>query len=282
MTIGPLGIVLLVGMLSYRYEPEESLLAHQQWRYRHFVIVWCVFTASQFVGVPPSVMRWPEWAWTVSYAFTGAVIIVSVWGAVRWNQPSVWRAVGFDRSTALLNIVWALRIALGVASVGVVFGLLAKPRTPIAIDEALGVRNHPAAFAARCGVQAVLIPFAEELLFRGFAYQPLLRKLGPLGATIGSALLWGAVHYIGPSHTRIARLVAVCVVGVIYAEVYRRRQSLFPTVTFHVVFNAVGVLISFTDASTLVPTTAVLVGLWVISLVLFRLSNRARAVEVPK
>src|SRR2546426_9180777 len=98
VTILPLVIVLLAGIVPSRYEPpRESFLAHQRWRYRHFIVVWCIFTASQFVPLPRMVMAWRVWLWTLSYGFTAVVIIVSVWGAVRSNQRAAWRALGFNR-----------------------------------------------------------------------------------------------------------------------------------------------------------------------------------------
>ncbi len=130
VTVLPLVIVLLAGIVPSRYEPREPILAHQRWRYRHFIVVWCIFTASQFVPLPRIVMAWGLWLWTLSYGFTAVVIIVSVWGAVRWSQRAACRALGFNRSTALHNLLWALRIVLAFASVATVLGLLTKLAIP--------------------------------------------------------------------------------------------------------------------------------------------------------
>jgi membrane protease YdiL (CAAX protease family) len=282
VTVLPLAIVLLAGIVPSRYEPQESFLAHQRWGYRHFIAVWFIFTASQFVPLPRMVMAWRVWLWTLSYGFTAIVIIVSVWGAVRWNQSAAWRALGFDRATALQNVLWALRIVFALASVVAVLGLLTRLAIPNVDGRGtLGLttewRDQVGAFLALYGVRTIAIPLAEEMLFRGLAYGPLYRKFGVSGAAIGSALLWAIVHYAGPSYSNALRMGVLLVVGIIYAEVYRRRASLVPTVTFHIAFNTTGVLVRVSDLGTLIPATAAVIGLWVISVVLFRVSSHARA-----
>jgi len=138
-------------------------------------------------------------------------------------------------------------------------------------------RDQFGAFLAAYSVRTILIPIAEEMLFRGLAYGPLFRKFGVSGAAIGSAALWAIVHYAGPSYSSALRMAVLFVVGIIYAEVYRHRESLFPTAIFHIAFNTAGVLVRSSDLGTLVPVTAAVVGLWIISAVLFRVSSRARA-----
>ncbi len=245
VTVLPLAILMLAGIVPSRYEPQASFLARQRWRYRHFVIVWGIFTASQFVPPPGMLMAWGIWLWALSYGFTAVIIIVSVWGVVRWNQREAWRALGFDPSTALHNTLWALRIVLALAPVATVLVLLTRPA--ILDDRASSTSASHGQFSAllaEYGVRTVLMPIAEEMLFRGLSYGPLFRKFGASGAAIGSAALWAVGHYAGPSSWGgVMRMVVVLVVGIIYAEIYRHRQSLLPTVTFHIAFNTASVFV---------------------------------------
>ena len=178
--------------------------------------------------------------------------------------------------------MWALRIVLAFASVATVLGLLTKLAIPNVngrgfLGETPQWRGQSGAFLAAYGVRTILIPIAEEMLFRALAYGPLFRKFGVSGAALGSAALWAIVHYSGPSYSSALRMAVLFVVGIIYAEVYRRRESLFPTVTFHIAFNTAGVLVRASDLGAIVPATAVVIGLWVISAMLFRVSSRAQA-----
>lgn len=79
---------------------------------------------------------------------------------------------------------------------------------------------------------AVLIPFAEELLFRGVGYGAL-RRYGVVAATMFSALLFGLAHGIS------VVLPAAIILGLVNAVLYERAQSIWPAVVAHGVNNAI-------------------------------------------
>lgn len=81
-------------------------------------------------------------------------------------------------------------------------------------------------------VGAVVIPVAEELLFRGVLYGGL-RRYGVARATIVSAAVFGLAH--GPTVVALGAFV----LGVIMALVYERTGSLWPAVVAHGVNNAI-------------------------------------------
>lgn len=78
---------------------------------------------------------------------------------------------------------------------------------------------------------AMLVPFAEELLFRGVLYGAL-RRYGMWIATVASALLFGLAH--GFSFV----LPAAFVLGLVAAVVYERSGSIWPAVAVHAANNA--------------------------------------------
>lgn len=83
---------------------------------------------------------------------------------------------------------------------------------------------------------AVLVPFAEELLFRGVVYGAL-RRYRVLVATVASALLFGLAHGVN------AVLPAAIILGVVAAVLYERSRSIWPAVIAHAVNNGI-VLVS--------------------------------------
>jgi len=176
------------------------------------------------------------------------LIMVSVWAPVRWRHRRPWRALGFEPSTAPYNALWALRIALGLGSAFAVLALWAR-RHSSGIHNAASVplpttsHGQLGDFLAWYVIAAVLGPIAEEMVFRGFAYGLLFRKFGPAGAAVASAALWAAGHSMRLSYGSAFKTLFLVIVGIVYAEVYRRRQSLFPTVAFHIVGNSASVLI---------------------------------------
>lgn len=78
---------------------------------------------------------------------------------------------------------------------------------------------------------AVLVPVAEELLFRGVGYGAL-RRYGVAVATIASSVVFGVAHGIN------VVLPAAIVLGTITAVLYERSRSIWPAVLTHVVNNA--------------------------------------------
>jgi membrane protease YdiL (CAAX protease family) len=271
--------VMLTGLIPARYEPDSTFLASQRWGYQDLIIVLGVLTFSQLVS-PPGASKVTGMArWAIDNGSSALLITASVWGVVRWRHRRPWQTLGFDPATALYNTLWALRIGLGLVSVLTLVVLLVRsgamdtrnaayaPGRPVWHDQLGG-------FIAAVVVTTVLIPIAEELFFRGLAYGPLFRKLGTRGAAIGSATLWAAAHYSGLSYSSIFKMAWVLVLGIVYAEIYRRRESLVPTVTFHIVGNTIAFFIRDRYLTTLVPLAGVSVGLWIVSAIMFHVVNR--------
>lgn len=75
-----------------------------------------------------------------------------------------------------------------------------------------------------------LVPFGEELLFRGVLMRGLLRY-GAVVAVLGSSVVFALFHGINLA------LPTALVVGIIAAEVARRSGSIWPAVVVHVVNN---------------------------------------------
>ena len=85
-------------------------------------------------------------------------------------------------------------------------------------------------------VALVLIaPVAEEIFFRGVAYNAWLREYGPTRALIGSAVLFGFIH------GSVFLFVPIVVLGVVLALVYRRTGSLPAAIALHAGFNGITV-----------------------------------------
>jgi membrane protease YdiL (CAAX protease family) len=84
---------------------------------------------------------------------------------------------------------------------------------------------------------AGLVPFAEELLFRGMIY-PLLRvRLGAVAAILLNAALFSLVHFVP------LLLPGLFVVGVFLAYLRERSGSIWPSVCFHAMQNATALLL---------------------------------------
>jgi membrane protease YdiL (CAAX protease family) len=80
-------------------------------------------------------------------------------------------------------------------------------------------------------VIAVLVPIGEELLFRGFAYTALKRRLGVPGGVVVSALVFAVLH------ASPADFAALFAVGVALAWVYEWRGTLLAPILAHALNN---------------------------------------------
>ncbi len=81
----------------------------------------------------------------------------------------------------------------------------------------------------------VVAPIAEELFFRGVAYNAWIRERGPRFALYGSAALFALIH------GSVFALAPIFALGIALALVYRRTGSLPAAIAMHAGFNAISV-----------------------------------------
>jgi membrane protease YdiL (CAAX protease family) len=84
----------------------------------------------------------------------------------------------------------------------------------------------------------LVAPAAEEIFFRGVAYNAWEREHGPWVALIGSAALFAVIH------TSLFALVPIFALGIALALLYRSTGSLAATIAMHAGFNAISVALA--------------------------------------
>ena len=82
----------------------------------------------------------------------------------------------------------------------------------------------------------VVIPIAEELVFRGVVYQRLRLQFDMKKALLGSALIFGIVH------TNLVQLVYASILGVLLAFLYEKSGFLYIPVIGHIAANTIAVV----------------------------------------
>jgi len=80
-------------------------------------------------------------------------------------------------------------------------------------------------------VGGVVVPFAEELFFRGVLYRWLRGRIGVWGGVLVSAALFGLAHIFLPT------AVSAFVIGLVLAWVYERSESLWVPFVVHALNN---------------------------------------------
>jgi membrane protease YdiL (CAAX protease family) len=85
-------------------------------------------------------------------------------------------------------------------------------------------------------VTVVGAPLAEEVFFRGFVQRAAVARIGRVAGIIGTAALFGLVHY------QLEQLVALVVFGVVLGVLADRTGRLGPSIITHMAFNATTVV----------------------------------------
>ena len=84
----------------------------------------------------------------------------------------------------------------------------------------------------------VVAPVAEEIFFRGIAFNAWEREYGTRRAIYGTAALFAVIH------GSVFALAPIFLLGLVLALLYRRTRSLPATIALHATFNAVSVAIT--------------------------------------
>jgi membrane protease YdiL (CAAX protease family) len=147
--------------------------------------------------------------------------------------------LGADRLRALrVGIGWGVLAWLGAAVVTFAVVLLLErvgldPDEGIA-ERAIGLLEPWLVVVA----VVVLAPIAEEVFFRGIAFNAWLRERGRRFAYIGSAALFSVIH------ASLVSLLPIFLLGLAFAWAYRRTRSLAAPIAMHATFNGISVAIA--------------------------------------
>lgn len=113
--------------------------------------------------------------------------------------------------------------------------LLGPPRPQ---DSIRALRENPNALVPTFFNAAIVAPFAEEILFRGFLYPTLKRYSQPLVALVVTAAIFAAIHLHLPA------LFPLFILSCLLTAAYELSGSLWVPILVHAGFNAVNILIT--------------------------------------
>jgi membrane protease YdiL (CAAX protease family) len=172
-----------------------------------------------------------------------AAVALLVVGFARKLDPEGVRSLGLrgDRNARALGVAAVAYVAALPAIQGLgkawtwllqAFGLDAQPQALVGIAADLGGWELAAFFV----VAAVVVPFLEELLFRGFLQPLLVQNLGDRGGVVVTAILFAAVHS-SPS-----AFVPLLALSLVLGAVMLRTQRLAAPWAIHGIHNGLMVL----------------------------------------
>jgi membrane protease YdiL (CAAX protease family) len=162
----------------------------------------------------------------------GVIVGLTLLTARAFRNPEA--ALGFRA----FRLRW-LWITIGLTVLSVIVSTALEPVLHAGEEQGLAPdewrEDRALAFALNGLVVVFVVPFAEELFFRGLGVR-VLAFLGPAAAIIGTALVFALAHGI------LVGIPALGFFALALAYVRWRTDSLWPGFISHAAYNAVGIL----------------------------------------
>jgi membrane protease YdiL (CAAX protease family) len=154
---------------------------------------------------------------------------------------------GFDRRLLGLrrprSIPQALRLLGGAIVLVYVFEVAYSALTHPGNEQGLTPKHwepaHASAYVVNGIVICTVIPFVEELTYRGLGYS-LLERFGRWTAIVAVGLLFGLAHGL------VVSLPVIAVFGMVLAWIRSVTRSVFPGMLLHSLFNLIALVAAVT------------------------------------
>ncbi len=147
-----------------------------------------------------------------------------------------------NKKASAKQYVWILlfgcAFCLGMNVVTVMSGLAMKDTTYITVSAEL----YSERIAVLILCQGMIVPIAEELMFRGVLYRRCREEMGFWGAALSVACFFAFVH------GTVTQVLYTLVLGLFLAYFYEKFGSLRAAVVLHMLVNIISVLITKTGA----------------------------------
>ncbi|MHB0934941.1 MAG: CPBP family intramembrane glutamic endopeptidase [Armatimonadota bacterium] len=177
-----------------------------------------------------------------------ALIAAGVWALRAFDRlPS--RTLGISPEGKWLPQL-LLGLAVGIGMIVLVMGVLWASGS--ATIRWQSVEKGALLLLAGSAVFMLLVGLAEELLFRGYLFQTLLRGIGPLLTLFFTSILFAAFHLGNPNWTLLS-LTNIFVFGVLFGLLYLRSGSLWLPIGLHAGWNFAQVLFHVPVSGSAIP-----------------------------
>ena len=143
-----------------------------------------------------------------------------------WKDVGLGALAGLVTTFVLVNFVYAVLEAVGVIGSGDLDRLDDPARE-------LGDLAHGASFLVLVLLVGIGAPIVEEIFFRGLLQPAAVRRFGPVGGVMFTAVFFGAAHL------QALQFPALAVFGLVLGTLAHRTGRLGPGIVAHIVFNGI-------------------------------------------
>jgi membrane protease YdiL (CAAX protease family) len=187
--------------------------------------------ASRAEGTPETDPLY-KWSFAVGSVIQEAIFLLIVLAIAGFSADRLglrlprqkWRALGLVVGSFFMVQIFEF-IYIAIAHPGNEQGLTPDKWQP----------SHAAAYVANGVVVCTLVPFVEELTFRGLGFY-VLRPYGRWVAILGTGVLFGL------SHGLLLSLPIIIIFGCVLAWLRDRTDSVYPGMLLHGTFNVVALV----------------------------------------
>lgn len=197
------------------------------------IVITLSFATAMIIGSLP--VYNPTLRMLLRYLSTpiASILVIGLFLIILGHKPWAWGVLGWKPSRGSVRfgilsliltfpLIWAISIAEQQ--------LFHSPETHPLIPELFAARS-PALVLTMVLTAIVLAPITEETLFRGMLFRAAGVRLPFWGAACLSGFLFASAHPL------LMGLAPIAVVGILFAFVTQRTQSLFASAAAHAVFN---------------------------------------------
>ena len=237
-------------MQTINRDQTQQAPASMHWSWGDLLHIFLVSFILYVVGLVLLAFLLPTQAlYNVGAALVEAGVLV---GSVYWlglrRRRQSWTAIGIV-TTSWRWLLGAVGLGLLFHFIGgwVVYGMQALLGQPNVNPQQDLLTPSGLSWVSIIGTilfAGVVIPFAEELFFRGMLYRFLRERWGVGIGAIGSALVFGAAHL------NLGVGLAMCILGLVCALVYERTRSLWPSIIIHAVNNCLAFILTYALLAT--------------------------------
>jgi membrane protease YdiL (CAAX protease family) len=154
---------------------------------------------------------------------------------------------GFDRDVLALRRPRSIPRALGMLGIAIVavyafeilYSGLTHPGNEQGLTPTRWEPNHALPYVVNGVVICTVIPFVEELTYRGLGYS-LLERFGRWPAILAVGLLFGLAHGL------VVSLPVIAAFGAVLAWIRSVTRSVYPGMVLHAAFNLVALVAAVT------------------------------------
>lgn len=186
----------------------------------------------------------PFFAALLSVVVSEAAVVLISWRVVKEPFSTLFKVRKPSTKSVLsaIGIGAGLMIGLQIISVAIALlgGDLNSSYTSNMMSETVGWER----WVTLLLVTPILVPIAEEFVFRGVIYNFIARGVKKNGVAIGavfSAIVFGLSHYQGLDLTGIIVLLWTTLFGFLAVWLYRKYESIWAPIIAHGVYNGINV-----------------------------------------